>query len=72
MAEDLALLFFNHWYYENSLPSNIVSDRDKLFLTKFWCVLQKLTGIKLKLSSSYHPQTDMSSQRTNKTINQCI
>jgi hypothetical protein len=35
-AEDLALLFFNHWYCENSLPSDIVSDRDKLFLSKFW------------------------------------
>jgi hypothetical protein len=71
-AEDLALLFFNHWYCENSLPSDIVSDCDKLFLSKFWRALHKLTGIKLKLSSSYHPQTDGSSERTNKTINQCI
>ena len=71
-AEDLALLFFNHWYCENGLPKDIVSDRDKLFLSKFWTALHKLTGVKLKLSSSYHPETDGSSERSNKTINQCI
>lgn len=71
-AEDLALMFFNHWYCENGLPNDIVSDRDKLFLSKFWRALHKLTGIKLKLSSAYHLQTDGSSECTNKTINQYI
>jgi hypothetical protein len=71
-AEDLALLFFNHWYCENGLPKDIVLDRDKLFLSKFWTALHKLTGVKLKLSSSYHPETDGSSERSNKIINQCI
>ena len=32
-AEDLALLFFNHWYCENSLPKDIISNRDKLFVS---------------------------------------
>jgi hypothetical protein len=56
-AEQLALLFFDHWYCENGLPLNIVSDRDKLFLSKFWHTLHKL-----KLSSAYHPETDGSSE----------
>ena len=30
-ADELATLFFNHWYCENGLPSNIVLDHDKLF-----------------------------------------
>ena len=71
-AENLALIFFNHWYCKNSLPKDIISDRDKLFISKFWRTLHKLTRVKLKLSSSYHPQTDGLSERTNKTINQCI
>jgi len=25
-AEDLAVLFFNHWYCENGLPKEIISD----------------------------------------------
>jgi len=71
-AEELALLFFNHWYCENGLPKEIISDQDKLFVSKFWHALHKLTGVKLKLSSVYHPKTDGSSERSNKTINQCI
>ena len=31
-----------------------------------------LTGIHHKCSSSYHPQTNGSSERTNKTVNQCL
>jgi hypothetical protein len=71
-AEDAAALFFEHWYCENGLPLEIISNRDKLFVSKFWKVLHKLSSIKLKMSTAYHPQTDSSSERTNKTINQCI
>ena len=59
-------------YCENGLPADIISDRDKLFISKFWKALHKLTGVKLKLSTAYHPQTDGTSERTNKTINQCL
>lgn len=40
--------------------------------TKFWTALHKLTGIKLRMSSAYHPQTDGTSERTNKTVNQAL
>ena len=71
-AEKLAYIFFDKWYCENGLPTDIISDRDKLFISKFWKVLHKLTGVKLKLSTAYHPQMDGASERTNKTINQCL
>jgi len=71
-VEELASVFFDEWYCENGLPLHIVSDRDKLFTSKFWKALHTLTGVKLKMSSAYHPQTDGSSERTNKTINQCV
>jgi hypothetical protein len=71
-TEGLAKLFFREWYCENGLPLEIVSDCDKLFLSRFWRTLHRLTGIKLKMSSSYHPQTDGASERTNKTVIQCI
>ena len=35
-ANELAQVFFNHWYCENGLPLNIVSDCDKLFVSQFW------------------------------------
>jgi hypothetical protein len=71
-AEQLAKLFFDSWYCENGLPLDIVSDRDKLFLSRFWKTLHKLTGVKLKMSSGYHPETDGASERTNKTVIQSI
>ena len=35
-------------------------------------MLIKLTGINHKLSTAYHPQTDGSSEQSNKTIVQCL
>ena len=72
LAEDITLLIFDNWYCENGLPSNFVSDRDKLFILRFWKALTKLTGVKLKMSSAYHPETNSSSECTNKTVNQAI
>jgi hypothetical protein len=71
-TEELALSFFNNWYCENSLPLEIVSDCDKLFVSCFWKALHALTGTKIKMSSSFHPETDGASERTNKTINQLL
>src|ERR1700676_4123244 len=41
-------------------------------MSKFWKVLTKLTGVKLKMSSLYHPETDGASERSNKTVNQAL
>lgn len=71
-AEDLAIIFFDNWFCENGLPADIVSDRDKLFLSRFWKALHKLTGTRLKMSTAYHPETDGASEWTNKTINQSL
>lgn len=71
-AEKLATLFFHNWYCENGLPSDIISDHDKLFISKFWRALHKLTGVHFSLSSSFHPETDGASKRSNKTVNQAV
>ena len=71
-AKELASLFFNNWYWENGLPLDIISDRDKLFMSSFWKHLTLLAGIKCKVSTSFHPQSNGASERTNKTINQCL
>ena len=71
-AEKLAEIFFDKWYCENGLPLEIISDRDKLFVSNFWTHLHKLTGVKLKMSTAYHPQTNGASERSNKTVIQAI
>ena len=71
-AKELAVLFSDQWYCKNGLPTDIVSDRDKLFMSAFWKHLTLLTGIKCKASTSFHPQSNGVSERTNKTVNQCL
>ncbi|PSR82057.1 hypothetical protein PHLCEN_2v6127 [Hermanssonia centrifuga] len=71
-AKDLAALFFREWYCKNGLPLDIVSDRDKLFMSKFWKALHCLTGVRLKMSTAFHPETDGSSERSNRTIIQAL
>ncbi|PSR72196.1 hypothetical protein PHLCEN_2v11935 [Hermanssonia centrifuga] len=71
-AKELATLFFREWYCENGLPLEIISNRDKLFVSQFWKYLHRLTGVKLKLSTAFHPETDGASERTNRTIIQAL
>ena len=71
-AKELAHIFFDNWYCDNGLPLDIISDRDKLFVSKFWKALHILTGMKIKMSLSYHPETDGASKHTNKTVNQML
>ena len=71
-ASDFTLRFFNGWYCEHGLPEVIFSNHDKLFVSKFWKALTKLTRVKLKMSMVYHPQTDGTSEQMNKTVNQAI
>jgi len=71
-ARQLAELMFEVGYKHRGLPKNIISDRDILFTSTFWGYLHKLIGTKLKMSSAYHPQTDGSTERANKTVAQML
>jgi hypothetical protein len=71
-AKELALSFFTNWYCENGLALDIISDHDKLFVSRFWKALHVLMGTKIKMSSSFHLKMDGASERTNKTINQML
>jgi hypothetical protein len=61
-AQGLADIFFKEWYCKNSLPLEIISDRDKLFVSHFWKALHQLTRVKLKLSTSFHPESNGASE----------
>jgi hypothetical protein len=71
-AKDIAELMFENVYKHHGLPKTIVSDRDVLFTSTFWEHLNTLIGIKLKMSSAYHPQTDGATERANRTITQML
>ena len=71
-AIQLAELMFEHIYKIHGLPLNIVSDRDVLFTSVFWNHLHRLIGTKLRMSSAYHPQSDGSTERANRTVTQML
>ena len=64
-AKQVAELIFDNVYKLHGLPKAIVSDRDVLFTSGFWTHLHKLIGVKQKMSSAYHPETDRSTERAN-------
>jgi hypothetical protein len=71
-APDIAKIVYESWYRQFGLPSAITSDRDKLFTSNFWKELHKKIKVDLRMSTSYHPETDGSSERSNKTAIQSL
>jgi transposase InsO family protein len=67
-AASIARLFLDNVYKLHSMPLSIVSDRDPVFTSTFWKELFRLTGTQLRLSSSYHPQTDGTTERVNQSL----
>ena len=49
-------------------PKAIISDRDPKFVSDLWRSIFKAAGTSLLYSTSYHPQTDGQSERTNQTV----
>jgi hypothetical protein len=71
-AKDVAEVLFNTVYKLHGMPAHIVSDRDTLFTSTFWKELNSLTGTELRMSTSFHPQSDGATERANRTITQML
>lgn len=67
-ALKVAQLFMDCVYKLHGLPVSIVTDRDRIFTSRLWQELFRLSGTTLKMSTSYHPQTDGQTER----VNQCL
>ena len=67
-ASGLAEIIFNMIVWHYGLPNSIVSDRGLLFTSKFWLLLCYFFGIKRRLFTTFHPQTDGQTERQNSTI----
>ncbi|OQN95116.1 hypothetical protein B0A48_18806, partial [Cryoendolithus antarcticus] len=67
-AERLAHLVLDRLVRYHGIPCVFVTDRDKLFTSNFWKTLVASLGIKHKLSTAYHPQTDGQTERANQSL----
>jgi hypothetical protein len=67
-AEDWAKAFFFIYCRRWGVPSRILTDRGKVFLSEFWKTLFKMMRTDLLVTTAYHPQTDGQSERTNQTV----
>ena len=57
-SKDLARLFINNVFRLHGIPYTIITDRGPQFRSDFTAALMEALGTQVRLSSSYHPQTD--------------
>ena len=67
-ATSVTRVFFNGIVRLHGLLTSIISDRDPVFTGHVWRDLFKMVGIKLRMSTAFHPQTDGQSEVVNKVI----
>ena len=71
-SEELASLFLQNIWKHHGLPQSIISDQGTQFASRFWRALCDRLGIKIKLSMSFHPQTDGQTERFNAVMEEYL
>ena len=71
-SQQMVNLVMREVFKHHGLPNDIVSDRGPQFISKIWKHLLEILKISSKLCSSYHPQTDSQTERTNQTLKQYL
>ena len=67
-AVTVAQLYFDHVFKLHGVPKTMVSDRDRVFLSKFWQEFFKLQHVTTHMSTAYHPQSDGQTEVTNRSL----
>jgi len=67
-AKGVADTFLWEVWKLHGLPTEIISGMDAKFSDEFWESLCKMLGVKRRMSTAYHPQTDGERERTNQVL----
>jgi len=68
LAEGLVRLFRDNMWKLHRLLESVVSDKKSQFVAKLTKELNKMLEIEIKLSISFHPQTDGQTERMNQEL----
>ena len=71
-AYAFAQLTNDHVLSKHGLPKSIVSDRDTRFTNNFWQCLTARVGIKILMSTAFHPETDGPTKRMNSLLEETL
>ena len=71
-AKEVAWLFLKEVMRLHGVPESIVSDCNTKFMSTFWRELHRLMGIKLLMSTAFHPQTDGATEWASCSIGQIL
>ena len=72
LAEGLARLFRDNVWKLHGLPKSIISDKGPQFAAGLMQELNEILGIKSKLSTVFHPQTNGQTERVNQELEQYL
>ena len=64
----LAQLYMEKIVCLHEVPKKIVSNRGTQFTSHFWQQVHSSLGTKLNFSTTYHPQTNRQTERTNQIL----
>jgi hypothetical protein len=71
-ARGFARCFIDGVVKLHGFPKEIICDRDPKFRAAFTQTFMEMCGVELKMSTSFHPQTDGQTERTNRTLEQYL
>jgi len=71
-AEELARLFQDNVWKLHGLPESVILDRGPQFVAELTKELNRMLGIRTKLSTIFHPQTDGQMEQMNQKLEQYL
>ncbi|XP_061375386.1 uncharacterized protein LOC133317533 [Gastrolobium bilobum] len=71
-AAKVANLFATMICKLHGIPRSIITDRDSIFLSRFWVELFVQSGTHLRRTTAYHPQSDGQSEVVNRVLEQYL